>query len=492
MKLLHNVFLFVIATGLILFSTACGDDDDQIIIDTGNDDGRTVFPVSPGFYIANVDGDTTISLGMGLRASLTNGGGFGVLDYRDGYNSVITYLAGGNYAFVQIDDDQKIEQRLGGMATTVDDMAVVAGSYTKVELGEGDASFNIPEGVYHVAWDQQTGFGYVIPVGDFGIQGSATEVAWTGDLINMPRVSASKDGISWATTGVVLRNGQVLTRYGNNVIGEEELFIFSFFGGTVTPHTSATLEVGGGGDNLEWAEEGIYDVTIDINSVGDMNMTFNRTGDAPTIAYDPADYPWGIIGPAGSGGWDADIDLNYIDWADSWTGLFYMEAGEFAFRTDETWAKTLKPENVTLTSANVTAAANGNFELSNAGLYHIRVVTPDEGMTWELAMDPAVPGLVGTATPNGWAGPDDNLELVASTAEMTSWQASYSFVAGEWKLRFQDGWEISPGFADVTISGASAGSLTESNGNFVLAADGTYTVVLSTMDNGATWNLSFD
>ena len=356
----------------LLAAVSCGDDDGGSIIPDNNGEENTTptYPVSAGRYVVNVGGDTTVTTTMELMPTITAkpGGGFGENDFRDGYSSVVTYLESGNYMFADISEDQTIARLHGGAVTNIDSAgAPVAGGWTQIEISEGGASFSIgSNGVYQVFFDQTYSTGFIIPIDNWYIHGDATEAGWGQDLsewIEFSETSSTADGTTWSASGFVLRASEasskfILPRYGFNIPFKDDLPVFTFFGGTVTPHTSADLSDTGGGDNLVWGEEGVYDATIELNG-NDLTMSFTRTGDAPEVAYDPANFAWGVIGPAITGGWDTDLDLSYLDWADNWTGIFYLTEGEFTVRANDAWDVTINGGNAALESSSITVVGDG-------------------------------------------------------------------------------------------------------------------------------------
>ena len=72
------------------------------VIDDDDDTGS--FAVADGLYIAGISGsDTTIVTGQRLTDTNVEDDGFGTKE-RSGHSTVFTYLAGGTYLFVDVED----------------------------------------------------------------------------------------------------------------------------------------------------------------------------------------------------------------------------------------------------------------------------------------------------------------------------------------------------------------------------------------------------
>lgn len=78
-------------------------------------------------------------------------------------------------------------------------------------------------------------------------------------------------------------------------------------------------------------------------------------------------------------------------------------------------------------------------------------------------------GIVGSATPNGWNGPDFVMDDGDNADEYV---ATVNLVAGEIKFRFNNNWDNN--------LGGSNGKLTSGGSNIPIAVAGTYTITLNT------------
>ncbi len=59
---------------------------------------------------------------------------------------------------------------------------------------------------------------------------------------------------------------------------------------------------------------------------------------------------------------------------------------------------------------------------------------------------PYMIGIVGSATPNGWGGPDEKMDYVFAT---NTWTRTLNLVAGAFKFRRNDGWDFNFGFINA-------------------------------------------
>ena len=138
---------------------------------------------------------------------------------------------------------------------------------------------------------------------------------------------------------------------------------------------------------------------------------------------------------------------------------------------------------------------NNNYSVPSSGMYYFKISTPDEGQSWNIFIEEASPGLIGNALPSDWAGPDTDMAYDGDNAGTLSWSLqSFDFLEGEMKIRFNDSWEVTVNYENISsITGTSASIITDpGNTNYGVSTAGTYSVVLSTSDNGSTWTLQFD
>lgn len=101
-------------------------------------------------------------------------------------------------------------------------------------------------------------------------------------------------------------------------------------------------------------------------------------------AFDPSTYEvneamagadtWGLIGPAQTGGWDADTDLTKVADAavETWKGTIELAADKFKFRGNDTWGDyDLGGGTVVLGAPIVLSAKGGDMAITEAGTYDV-------------------------------------------------------------------------------------------------------------------------
>ena len=172
----------------------------------------------------------------------------------------------------------------------------------------------------------------------------------------------------------------------------------------------------------------------------------------------------GVVGSATPGGWGnpdiPDLPFYTTATADVYVAYVTLGDGEIKFRKDNLWT-----ENYGDTGADGTLEANGDNIPVSAGSYMITLNMSNltytiESFTW---------GLVGSATTNGWGGPDMMLNYNSFGDD---WRTVVSLNDGEVKFRFNNDWGLNYG-----DSGAD-GSLENGGDNIAISA-GNYLVIFN-------------
>lgn len=110
-------------------------------------------------------------------------------------------------------------------------------------------------------------------------------------------------------------------------------------------------------------------------------------------------------------------------------------------------------------------------------------------------------GITGSATANGWAnddtaddpiGVDIDLNYEGKSGSTYTWKGTFPLTAGEFKFRTNNSWTYNKGFGQMTLTGPDAADLTDTGGNFTVAAAATYVFTITTSDEGDTWTLNVD
>lgn len=185
---------------------------------------------------------------------------------------------------------------------------------------------------------------------------------------------------------------------------------------------------------------------------------------------------WGIVGSATPSGWGApDVYLDYDPLNNVFKAIAPLIVGEIKFRKNEDWA-----ENYGDTGANGTLDAGGdNIAVAKAGNYLV-TFDPANGKYKVEKID--VYGIVGSATKNGWNGPDDKFKL--DFTQENAWVLNgVALVDGEIKFRTNDDWGLNYG------DNGADGTLEKDGANIAVKA-GTYNITLNFKDaNKITYKL---
>ncbi|PIE49654.1 MAG: hypothetical protein CSA39_01490 [Flavobacteriales bacterium] len=181
------------------------------------------------------------------------------------------------------------------------------------------------------------------------------------------------------------------------------------------------------------------------------------------LTYNIEPYSWGITGDATTNGWDGpDMPLEYDPYTDQWRAIVKLSDGEIKIRQNNSWDINYGDDG-----ADGTLEANGANIAVTAGFYHITVNFNNSAYTIE-PID--VWGIVGSATPNGWDGPDTKFKLDYSQDRV--WYINnITLTDGEIKFRQNDAWDVNYGDTgnDKTL---------ELNGDNIPVTAGTYKIVL--------------
>jgi len=196
-----------------------------------------------------------------------------------------------------------------------------------------------------------------------------------------------------------------------------------------------------------------------------VNMTFTAYAVDPVLLSD-----WGVVGTQNGWGNDPDLPMFITDVENLLVSYITFDKGDnqFKFRKDSDWGTQW--------------GSDGNGGLSNDG--GSGNLTADDGM-YRITLDPVAGtytqneassswGLVGSATPNGWDGPDVPMYV----SEDPDVLISYTYMTvGEFKFRKDNAWDENWGAGD------SEGTLSPGGGNIPIPYDSWYRVTWNTKDN---------
>ncbi len=273
----------------------------------------------------------------------------------------------------------------------------------------------------------------------WGVVGSATPNGWDGP--DIPFWQTGDDNVFVAYANLV--DGEIKFRENNDWTNN-----YGGSGGNLVA----------GGDNIP-VTAGKYKITINLN-----NLTYNIET-----------WSLGIVGSATPNGWDGpDVVLNFDPSSDQFRAIVNLADGEMKFRLNNDWGMNWGDDG-----ADGTLEPGGANIVVAAGKYVVTVNMND--MTYELESIPNIWGLVGSATPNGWDGPDVQLNIDYSS-EYTSGQGVWfingvHLLAGEIKFRADNDWGLNYG------DDGADGTLEAGGANIVVTAEGNYDVVLDLSTN---------
>ncbi len=260
---------------------------------------------------------------------------------------------------------------------------------------------------------------------DWGIVGSATPGGWGNpDLPDLPMYKTSDPNVLVAYVG--LQTGEFKFRLNNDWAVN--------YGDN---GNDGTLEQDGA--NIP-VTEGTYKITVNIADL--------------TYTIEP--YSWGIVGSAAPHGWNGpDIPFYYNPYNDNWVAVATLTDGEIKFRLNNDWGT-----NYGDSGADGTLDAGGDNISVTAGHYLITMDLNDMTYTIESA---DLWGLVGSAAPNGWNGPDVKFVPKFGPEEGKFYIYNVQLNDGEVKVRLNDDWgtnygddgndgTLEPGGANIPVT----------------------------------------
>ncbi|WP_044171373.1 SusE domain-containing protein [Flectobacillus major] len=169
--------------------------------------------------------------------------------------------------------------------------------------------------------------------------------------------------------------------------------------------------------------------------------------------------PWGLVGSATTNGWNGpDMPFYKTDKADIFVAYVTLANGEIKIRKDNKWDLNYGDDG-----ANGTLEAGGSNIVVTAGTYKVTFNAASltytiEKFSW---------GIVGSAAPNGWNGPDTPLIYDPTT---DTWKATTSLKDGAIKIRQNNDWGINyGGRAGTLVIGGD--DITVAAGNYNITVD---------------------
>tara|TARA_Y100001933_G_scaffold62222_1_gene62312 strand:+ start:146 stop:1462 length:1317 start_codon:yes stop_codon:yes gene_type:complete len=274
-----------------------------------------------------------------------------------------------------------------------------------------------------------------------GVVGSATPGGWGND--NIPDLPFYATGTTNVYVAYVsLRNGEIKFRNNNDW---SENWGDDGADGTLDSY----------GANIA-VSAGTYKIEVNFSS----------------MTYTMEEYSWGIVGSATTNGWGGpDMMFHYNSFQDDWRAVVTLGDGEVKFRFNNDWAVNYGDDG-----ADGTMEANGANIAVSAGHYLVTMNLNTQSYTME-EMD--VWGLVGSATANGWDGPNDKFIPDFGINEGYYYLTGAVLAEGEIKVRQNDAWGVNYG------DDGNDGTL-ELNGANIPVSAGTYNITLNLAANPPT------
>ena len=274
-----------------------------------------------------------------------------------------------------------------------------------------------------------------------GVVGSATPGGWGNEnILDLPFYTTATTNVYVAY--VTLRNGEIKFRNNNDW---SENWGDDGADGTLDSY----------GANIA-VSAGTYKIEVNFSS----------------MTYTMEEYSWGIVGSATTNGWGGpDMMFHYNSFQDDWRAVVTLGDGEVKFRFNNDWGTNYGDDG-----ADGTMEANGANIAVSAGHYLVTMNLNTQSYTME-EMD--VWGLVGSATANGWDGPNDKFMPDFGINEGYYYITGAVLTDGEIKVRQNDAWGVNYG------DDGNDGTL-ELNGANIPVSAGTYNITLNLAANPPT------
>lgn len=263
----------------------------------------------------------------------------------------------------------------------------------------------------------------------WGVVGSATVNGWDGP--DMPFYTTTIADVLVAY--VTLNTGEIKFRSNNS-------WTLNYGDSGLDGNLDA------GGDNIP-VTAGTYKITFNLG----------------TLKYTIEAYSWGLVGDATKNGWDGpDMPMTYDSFSDTWKAIVTLKAGEMKFRFKNDWGL-----NYGDTGADGSLENGGGNIAVTAGNY---LVTLDLKNLAYTITPISIWGVVGSAAPNGWDGPNTRFTLDYSKDDV--WVINrIALTAGEIKFRTNDSWDLN--YGDDGLNGTL-----EVGGANIPVTAGNYKIVL--------------
>jgi hypothetical protein len=230
-------------------------------------------------------------------------------------------------------------------------------------------------------------------------------------------------------------------------------------------------------NNNDWAEnwgDDGNDGTLDSYgaNIAVSAGTYKIEVNFSSMTYTMEAYSWGLVGSATPNQWNGpDLMLQYNSYQDDWRAVVTLGEGEVKFRFNNDWALNYGDDG-----ADGSMEANGANISVSSGHYLVSMNLNTQSYTME---EIDVWGLVGSATANGWDGPNDKFMPDFGIMEGYYYLSGAELVDGEIKVRQNDAWGLN--YGDDGNDG-----LMEVDGANIPISAGTYNIILNMAANPPT------
>jgi hypothetical protein len=230
-------------------------------------------------------------------------------------------------------------------------------------------------------------------------------------------------------------------------------------------------------NNNDWAEnwgDDGNDGTLDSYgaNIAVSAGTYKIEVNFSSMTYTMEAYSWGLVGSATPNQWNGpDLMLQYNSYQDDWRAVVTLGEGEVKFRFNNDWGLNYGDDG-----ADGSMEANGANISVSSGHYLVSMNLNTQSYTME---EIDVWGLVGSATANGWDGPNDKFMPDFGIMEGYYYLSGAELVDGEIKVRQNDAWGLN--YGDDGNDG-----LMEVDGANIPISAGTYNIILNMAANPPT------
>ncbi len=230
-------------------------------------------------------------------------------------------------------------------------------------------------------------------------------------------------------------------------------------------------------NNNDWAEnwgDDGNDGTLDSYgaNIAVSAGTYKIEVNFSSMTYTMEAYSWGLVGSATPNQWNGpDLMLHYNSYQDDWRTVVTLGEGEVKFRFNNDWGLNYGDDG-----ADGSMEANGANISVSSGHYLVSMNLNTQSYIME---EIDVWGLVGSATANGWDGPNDKFMPDFGIMEGYYYLSGAELVDGEIKVRQNDAWGLN--YGDDGNDG-----LMEVNGANIPVSAGTYNIILNMAANPPT------